>query len=151
MSPISFSCEAQLTLTPSEIAEQILGVTNWTTFQGYGPLPGIKAAEFELRTPEVIGSRIRVQNTDGSSHVEEITAWQPEHRIALKMQEFSAPFSIFATSIDEIWELEQVGGSTKVIRSLELHARSVWTKPILWLISFLLKRAIDRHLQQMAQ
>ena len=51
MTPVYFSCETTLPLTPDEIAEQILDITNWPDFQGYGPLPGIKTAEFEVRTP----------------------------------------------------------------------------------------------------
>jgi hypothetical protein len=30
-----------------------------------------------------------------------------------------------------------------------LHAKSAFTRPFLWLISFLLKRAIARHLRQL--
>jgi hypothetical protein len=43
----------------------------------------ILRAEFAVKTPEVAGSRIRVSNTAGSSHVEEIVDWQPERRIQL--------------------------------------------------------------------
>ena len=148
MKPISFSCKATLSLAPSEIAAQILDTSNWTDFRGYGPLPGIKSAEFEVRTPEIVGSRIRVQNTDGSTHVEEITEWLPDRRIGLRMREFAAPLSWLATGIDETWEFEHANGVTKVVRSFQMHARSALTRPVLWLISNLLKRAIDRHLRQ---
>ncbi|MEO8494127.1 MAG: SRPBCC family protein [Planctomycetota bacterium] len=151
MTPISFSCKAHLAIAPTEIAEQILDISNWPDFKGYGPLPGIKSAEFEVKTPEVVGSRIRVQNTDRSLHVEEITEWLPESRVALRMQEFSAPLSWLATGIDETWEFEPVGGGTKVVRSFQLHTRSTMTRPLLWLISRLLKRAINRHLRQMSE
>jgi hypothetical protein len=150
MKPISFSCKATLSFAPSEIAAQILDVSNWTDFRGYGPLPGIKSAEFESRTPEAVGSRIRVQNTDGSTHVEEITEWLPESRLALRMQEFSAPLSRLATGIDETWEFERTNGGTKVVRSFQMHARSALTRPLLWLISKLLQRAIARHLRQIS-
>lgn len=149
MNPVTFNCKATLPLAPTEITEQILDTSNWPDFKGYGPLPGIKSAEFEVKTPEFVGSRIRVHNTDGSSHVEEITEWLPESRVALRMQEFSAPLSWFATGIDETWMFERVGNATKVIRSFQLHTRSVLTRPLLWLISKVLKRAIDRHLSQM--
>lgn len=149
MKPIKFNCKATLAIAPHEIAKQILDTSNWTDFKGYGPLPGIKLAEFEVKTPEVIGSRIRVYNTDGSTHVEEITEWLPERRVALRMQEFSAPLSWLATGIDETWEFERNGDTTNVVRSFQLHARSALTRPFLWLIAKLLKRAIDRHLSQM--
>ena len=80
MKSITFSCEETLAMPPEEIARQILDLDLWPGFEGYGPLPGIRAAEFEARTPEVVGTRIRVTNTDGSSHVEEIVEWEPDRR-----------------------------------------------------------------------
>ncbi len=151
MNPITFNCKATLAMTPHEISEQILDISNWSDFKGYGPLPGIKSAEFEVKTPDVVGSRIRVHNTDGSTHVEEITEWLLESRVALRMQEFSAPLSWLATGIDETWTFERVGNATNVYRSFQLHARSALTRPLLWLISKLLKQAIDRHLRQMSE
>src|SRR5262245_450971 len=149
MRPIRFSCEETLDLLPADLAGRILDLANWTDFQGFGVLPGIKAAEFEVRMPGVVGSRIRVTNTDGSSHVEEIVEWQPEHRLRLHMANFSAPLSHLATNFEEAWEFQRIDQATRVTRSFELHARSAFARPVLWLISFLLKRAIARHLRQM--
>jgi Polyketide cyclase / dehydrase and lipid transport len=149
MKPITFSCEETLTLAPEDIARQILDVTKWPDFHGYGPLPGIKVAEFEVRTPEIVGSRIRVTNTDGSKHVEEIVEWQPNHRLRLHMKDFSAPLSRMATGIEETWGFERVGNETKVTRSFQMHAKSVLARPLLWVISVLLKKAIARHLREM--
>lgn len=148
MKPITFACHETLPLAPEAIAEQILDVANWPDFRGYGPIPGIKSAEFETRTPNVVGSRIRVTNLDGSSHNEEIVVWQPDRRIQLQMGKFSKPLSRLATAFVETWEFERVGNETKAIRSFELNAKSMLTKPILWLISFFLKRAIARHLTE---
>src|ERR1700738_1116237 len=93
MKPITFVCEATLGAAPEEIARQILDVTKWLDFKGFGPLPGIRVAEVEIRTPDIVGSRIRVTNTDGSKHVEEIVEWQPDHRLQLNMKNFSRPLS----------------------------------------------------------
>jgi hypothetical protein len=149
MKPISFSCQETLNLAPQDIAAQILDLAHWTDFKGYGVLPGIKAAEFEVRTPNVVGTCIRVTNTDGSSHVEEIVDWQPDQQLRLHMRGFSAPLSRLATGFTETWEFERLGSTTRVTRSFELHAKTTFTRPVLWLISFLLKRAIARHLRQM--
>jgi Polyketide cyclase / dehydrase and lipid transport len=149
MKPITFSCEQTLTLAPEGIARQILDVTKWPDFHGYGPIPGIKVAEFEVRTPEIVGSRIRVTNTDGTNHVEEIVEWQPDQRLRLQMMEFSAPLSRLVTLIEETWELEPIGNETMVTRSFQIHAKSVLAQPFLWVISILLKRAITRHLREM--
>src|SRR4051812_30565135 len=101
MRPISFACTHTLALSPADIAGRILDLAHWTEFTGYAVLPGIRAAEFEVRTPGVVGSRIRVTNTDGSKHVEEVVEWQPEKSLRLRMNEFSAPLSRLATEFVE--------------------------------------------------
>jgi hypothetical protein len=149
MKPISFSCEETLSLTPEDIARQILDLTKWPDFHGYGPIPGIKVAEFEVRTPGIVGSRILVTNLDGSKHVEEIVEWQPDQRLRFHMKEFSPPLSRLATSVEETWEFERFDNETKVTRSFQMHGKSVLLRPLLRIISFLLKRAIARHLREM--
>ena len=89
MNPITFTCEETLPLAPEDIAGQVLDLTKWPGFHGYGPIPGIQVATFDVQTPGVVGSRIRVTNRDGSSHIEESVDWQPDHRLRLRMQEFS--------------------------------------------------------------
>ncbi len=148
MKPITFTCHETLRLAPEDIAEQILDVAKWPDFRGYGPIPGIKSAEFEIRTPNVVGSRIRVTNLDGSSHVEEIVEWHPDRRLQLQMVNFSKPLSRLATAFVETWDFERVGNETKAARSFELNATSWLTKPVLWFISFFLKGAIARHLSE---
>ena len=149
MKPITFSCEQTLALAPEGIARQILDLTKWPDFHGYGPIPGIKVAEFEVQTPGIVGSRIRVTNQDGSSHIEEIVEWQPDHRIRLEMKDFSPPLSRLATRFEETWEFKRTGNETHVTRWFHLHAKSFLARLPLWAISFFLKRAIARHLGEM--
>lgn len=151
LKPITFVCEETLGMVPEQIAEQILDIARWSSFQGYAVLPGISTAEFEIRTPEIVGSRIRVTSTDGSSHVEEIVEWEPDRRVRLNMREFSPPLSRLATRFIETWEFYRSGRDTRVVRSFELHATSGVTRPLVWLISILLKRAVARHLRQMRE
>jgi hypothetical protein len=149
MKPIIFICNEMLTITPKEIASTILDLTKWPDFHGYGALPGIKVAEFEVKTPDILGSRIRVTNLDGSSHIEEIVEWNPIQRIRMHMKDFSAPLSRLATRIEETWEFERVGNETKVTRSFEMNAKSLLAWPVLWMISFMLQKAIARNLREM--
>ena len=149
MKPITFACEETLGIGPEQIAGQILDLAQWPSFQGYGVLPGIKAAEYEVRTPEIAGSRIRVTDTDGSSHVEEIVEWEPDRRLRLRMGEFSPPLSRLASGFEESWVFRRTDGATRVTRSFELHPKSRLARPVLWLISLLLKRAVARHLRAM--
>jgi hypothetical protein len=149
MKPITFSCKESLEFAPEDIAQRILDLSNWIDFKGFGPIPGIRFAEFEVRTPDIVGSLIRVTNTDGSKHVEEIIEWQPDHRLRLLMKDFSTPLSRLAREFEETWEFERVGNETKITRSFRLHARSILARPLLLIIALFLKKAIARHLQQM--
>ncbi len=149
MQPITFSCEENLPLAPAEIARHMLDLSRWPEFHGYGPIPGIKTAKFDVQTPGIVGTRIRVTNHDGSSHVEEITEWEPNHRVQLQMKEFSPPLSRFATGFDETWAFNRIKGGTHVTRSFRLHPKSTLASIFLQGISFLLKRAVTRHLREM--
>lgn len=151
MQPISFTCRARLPLTPEEIAAEILSVDKWPGFTGYGPLPGIRSAVFESRTPDVMGTWIRVVNTDGSSHVEEIVEWDPERRLRLDLKEFSPPLSRLADHFEEVWEFTPAAEGTDLVRTFAMYAKSWLSRPVLWLISLLLRRAIARHLRQLSE
>jgi hypothetical protein len=149
MKPIAFTCAETVPLAPEAIARQILDLTKWPEFNGYGPVPGIKVAEFDFQSPCILGSRIRVTNRDGSCHIEEIAEWKPDRVIRLQMKEFSSPLSRLATYFEETWEFKRTGNETHVTRRFQLHAKSVLARLISWLISFFLKRAIVRHLREM--
>ena len=47
---------------------------NFTTFTGYGPIPGITQARYQTPGPPRLGALRRVLKTDGTEHVEEIVA-----------------------------------------------------------------------------
>ena len=149
MTPVTFSCEATLPLAADAVMQQILDVNEWPGFTGYGPIPRIKEARFEVQTPEVVGSRIRVINSDGSSHVEEIVLWQPPRRLALVMSGFSPPLSRLASHFEESWDLEPIASGTHVQRKFALHAKSLVGRIALVPISWLLRRAVQRHMRQM--
>ena len=61
----------------------------------------------------------------------------------------SPPLSRLASGFVETWEFERLGDGTRATRSFEMQPKSFITRPVLWLISVLLKRAVARHLSQM--
>jgi hypothetical protein len=95
--PIIFTRTVVLPLTPSEIVGRILDPSLWSNFTGFGPLPGVRSAVFEILTPGLVGSRIRVTNMDDSTHVHEIIEWNPDRLLKMNMTDFTAPLSRFAT------------------------------------------------------
>ena len=148
--PVRFTIHATMTTSPDEIGAAILDVGMWPMFTGWGPLPGIRAAEFVERTGAVVGSRIAVTNTDGSTHTETITAWDLPRELALRLDGFSPPLSRFATHFEEEWNFGAFSdGKTESVRTFAMHPTSRLTVPVLWLIRPMLKAAVRKSMRQM--
>lgn len=147
MKPIKIEVHAQMPQSADAICQDILNMDSWSTFTGYGLLPGIKSAHFELKTAAWVGSRIKVHNTDGSSHVEEIVAWDPPRRIALKFQAFDSPLRYLAAHFLETWQFQESANGTAVSRTMALYPKNVVGRIILTPISRLMKKALAHHLQ----
>ena len=124
MKPIEIRIAAHNHQSPEEICTAFIDTNRWADFKGYSILPGIEKAHFENKTPELVGSRIKIRNTDGSSHVEEIIEWDVRHRIALRFQEFSSPLRHFATHFIEVWEFRQSTEGTDVSRSMAMYPKN---------------------------
>lgn len=150
MRPITFRCRRVLPYSAEQISAAIADTSRWGEFAGYGPLPGVAHAEYEHLTEQMVGSLVRVRNTDGSSHLEEITAWEPGSEIALTFRGFTPPLSRLATHFTEVWTFQPHQQGTLVTRTFGLFPSSWAARPVLWLISLLLRRAIDRQLAAMA-
>ncbi len=151
MPAIKFSCHKFISVLPEKISSQIADIEKWKDFKGYGFLPGIADAYFDPKTPDMAGSKIWVENTDGSKHIEEILLWKADAEILMKLYGFSPPLKGIASHFMEHWQLEKVAGGTMVERAFELHPKSIFTQPFLWLISLFFRKAIDKHLDEMAR
>jgi hypothetical protein len=97
----------------------------------------------------LVGTRILVQNTDGSRHVEDILVWQPGQHVVMKLHEFTAPLSNIATYFVEDWTFAPSAGGTQMTRRFEMHPKRAGGRPMLWVISLLLRRAVGHHLRLM--
>lgn len=151
MKPIKFSRSQFIAKAAVEIGLEIANLDNWTDFKGHGLLPGIKSAVYEKKTEEMVGSRIKVENTDGSGHVEEILKWEPGKAIQMKLCEFTPPLSRLASHFTEDWDFEVRENGTQVSRGFALYPTSAFSRPFLWLISRFFRQAIAKHLRQMAE
>ncbi|MEL6253031.1 MAG: hypothetical protein AAFR87_13535 [Bacteroidota bacterium] len=150
MPAIKFSCHKFISQLPDAISGQIADIEKWKDFKGHGFLPGIADAYFDPKTSDMVGSKIRVKNTDGSLHIEEILIWEADAEILMRLHEFSPPLNRIASHFMEHWHLERVAGGTMVERAFELYPKSIFTQPFLWIISLFFRKAIDKHLDEMA-
>ncbi len=150
MKPIVFEHRRFFGRTAGQIAAEIADMSRWPAFDGYGPLPGIASAAYEGSPGPTAGARIRVQNRDGSSHVETMEVWEPPERIVLRLHEFGPPLSRLASHFLEEWRLTAAEGGTEVARQFQFYPRWPLARPAVWLIARLMSRAIDRHMDRIA-
>jgi hypothetical protein len=139
--PLEVKVSSKMAITPEQLFHEILQMENWESFQGYGPIPRIRIASFNPLTEQIVGSKIKVENLDGSTHVETIVVWDSYNFIQMELQEFSKPLSYLATHFIERWKLS----GNSVTRSMELHSKSLLARPVLWIISFFMMQALKKH------
>lgn len=146
---IRFTVTTTLRLTPGEICDRIFDVSNWESFTGCGPIPGIRKATTDGLTEARVGTRFNVTNTDGSAHRETVTEYVEGKTLTLRMDGFTPPLSRIASHFEERWAFAADGDRTRVSRSFELRPKS-WIGHIpLRLAAFFLKRAVRAHLKDM--
>jgi len=142
---INLSVAFETSLSPDDSIREILDVEKWITFKGYGPIPGVASAKSVASEGSIIGTKIFVENTDGSKHIETITSYVPQQSLEMHISNFTSPMQILATHFVERWEF--YGNSTPyfVTRTFQLYPKSKLTFIPLWIISWFLKVAIARH------
>lgn len=152
MKAIVFAVSMDLNLSPEAICRGIFDLDRWPDFTGYGILPGIRNAEFLTRPEGLVGTRIAVTNTDGSTHVEEVMSWDGSKRLVMRLAEFSPPLNRLASHFEEHWHFEpHKQGQTRVTREFHLYPLNPGGGIALRLIAPLLRRAASRHLAGMAE
>ena len=148
---ISFSIETHITGNPKEFLEAIFIVENWTSFSGWGPIPGIDTAILDISDDSKIGTTIDVTNKDGSTHRETVVEYVPGERLVMRMDKFSAPLARFASHFLETWDLEKESDSYRLVRSFELYPKNTMGKIVLPIVSIMLKKAVRKHTLELAQ
>jgi hypothetical protein len=93
---------------------------------------------------------VRVCNKDGSEHIEEIIEWIAGEKVVMKLYAFTPPLSRLATHFTEEWGFAAHHDRTLVKRTFQMFPRRPITRPFLWLISLLFRRAVARHMAAMA-
>ncbi len=139
-----FVSDGHILLPPAEAFDLICDLQQWPLFRGYGPIPAIVAASVEGGALAV-GSRIRVENSDGSVHHERVELFEPGRRYTVVM-ELSPPVSYLLSGIREEVELSPHGGGTRFLRRFLVTPRNLVTAPLAWVLTHLfLSPAVERH------
>lgn len=150
MKPIEIAISGHIRKPSDEICAEFLKLERWSEFKGYLFLPGIRNAEIVRQTPGIVGTRIKVHNSDGSTHTEEIIEWDVERRIALRFGNFQPPLENLATHFIETWHFKRAGDGTDVTRTMAMYPKSFWARLMLGPISLLMKKSLERNVKQLS-
>lgn len=142
---LEFSTTSAAPGTPEQVFAFITDLANWTSFAGWGPLPGIAEAALPAGESMRLGARVAVRNTDGSRHHEVVTRFEPGRAYAVRM-ELTPPASYLMAGIDELVLLSLAAGGTHIERTFSVRPRSVLTYPMVWFSTHvMLRRAVLAH------
>jgi hypothetical protein len=150
MHPIEIKIHGYTQKSSQEMCSALLDTERWSEFKGYSILPGIAHAHFETKTPDLVGSRIKVENTDGSSHVEEIIEWDVVNKVALRFQDFDLPLKRLATHFIEAWSFKKSNDRTEVTRTMTMFPKGMIGWLMLIPISRLMKKAFTENAIQLS-
>lgn len=128
------------TAHPEKVFDGVADLANWSSFTGWGPMPGIVKAELVEGQRVEAGARVRVTNTDGSVHHERFEEFERGRRLRIRM-ELGPPASRFLSSIVETLEWD----GRRLVRHFVVTPRAWWTAPIARVLAFLLRKAALRH------
>ena len=146
-----FSISLEIANTPETFLEAIFDTANWTSFTGWGPIPGIKHANLTMPDHSKVGATIDVVNDDGSRHRETVIEFEAGKRLIMRMDNFSAPLNRLATHFIEYWEIIEGSNSHRLIRGFELHPKNTTGKLALPIVALFLKKAVRKHTNKLAQ
>ncbi len=149
MNPVEIKIQGHTKRSTQEICAEFLNTNRWSDFKGYSILPGIQNASFETKTSNLVGSRIKVKNTDGSSHVEEIIEWDETHGFSLRFQEFDSSLKNLATHFIETWSFKTSASGTDITRAMTMYPKGVIGWLMLKPISGLMKKAFEHNASQL--
>lgn len=119
-------------------------------FRGFGPIPAVRAIVLDT-PPLAVGARRSVRNADGSVLREVVTALEPPHRHAYRLDGFRPPFAWLVRHGDACWTVEPDAAGSRV----RWTYRFALTRTVAWPIAAPLLRvfmasAMRRCLRAMA-
>ena len=147
---ITFSITLESTRTPEAICWDIFDFEQWSSFEGYGPVPAIRKATGKASQSSIIGTEVYVENMDGSQHVETIESFEAYTSLVMRISDFSSPLRYLATHFIERWDLSQRPATYRVTRTFELYPRNALAFPLLWIVSRFLSKAVEIHTRHVA-
>ena len=142
---IAFSATVQ-----TEIAAQQTVVFNYIVpidlafiFTGYGPLPAVAGTKNQTGAWDAAGQTRTVIFSDGNSASEMMTKYEYPRYFSYTVSDFTGAIGVFAKSANGEWWFDKnpSSGATIIKWRYAFNARSVFTAPVVWMITKTLWRS----------
>ena len=131
--------------SPPKVWALMTDLDAMTDFSGYGPIPGIKRAEWLTGNGTNVGSVRRIENTDGSSHREEVMAVEPRRLLVDRIHALDSPLRFLVSEATDRFELAEEGDGTRLVRRFRFELRTALAWPITLVFRPLFRRALRRQ------
>ncbi|MEX2153808.1 MAG: SRPBCC family protein [Gemmatimonadaceae bacterium] len=124
---------------------------NFVSFVGFGIVPGIREARYETPGAPRLGSRRRITKTDGTDHLEEITAFEKPTLHVSRISGLTAPLSWLVRSAEDAWRFSPASSGTRIDRVFAFELTSPLVAPIAFpLMHIFMRIAIRRDLRNVS-
>ena len=146
---IGFTARAAFDTTIDQLFDFTNDAANFTSFTGFGIVPGIKEAVYITPGLPALGSRRRIMKTDGTEHIEEIVAFDKPVRHSSRITGLTPPFSWLVRSGEDDWRFAPAERGTSVERRFSFEL----TTPLAWVIAYpllqiFMRGAVGRDLRE---
>jgi uncharacterized protein YndB with AHSA1/START domain len=151
--PIHVRAEVSIARPPSEVfrvaAEDAKSLALY--FRGIPPLiPGIVEARFPEEGAPRPGMLRHVKLSDGSRVVERLLAFEAPRLHRYDMAEMQRLQKLLLTNMQGEWTFSPEGEGCRVVWDYSFFEKSAVTRPVVWLVAKLFRRAMQNCLDQLA-
>jgi hypothetical protein len=142
MSSFSATVQTEIVGKQATVFDHIVPIDLTSIFTGYGPLPAVTGVQNQTGAWNAAGQTRTVTFSDGSSAREQLTKYEHPHYFSYMLSDFSGVLGFLSMSANGAWwfETNPSTGTTLIKWSYVFNARSLFTGPILWLITNFLWR-----------
>lgn len=137
--PIAFSATIQTEIAAKQdvVFKYIVPIDLASIFSGYGPLPAVSGTKNQTGAWDAAGQTRTVIFSDGNSAKEMMTKYEYPRYFSYTVSNFTGAIGVFAKSANGEWwfDTNPSTGTTIVKWRYAFNARSVFTAPVVWMIT----------------
>jgi hypothetical protein len=139
MTAFAFSATVQTEIAAKQdiVFKYIVPIDLASIFTGYGPLPAVSGTKNQTGAWDAAGQTRSVIFSDGNSAKEMMTKYEYPRYFSYTVSDFTGAIGVFAKSANGEWwfDTNPSSGATIIKWRYAFNARSVFTAPVVWMIT----------------